>query len=77
MATIFNCYFKIIIPVFLLFILEINHRLGTPAPNGKDGANGLRVQLLVERGLKSGLELVLEVLGHVQERPQRPKIAFW
>ena len=57
--------------------MEINPRLGTPAPNGKDGVNGLRVQLLVERGLKSGLELVLEVLGHVQERLQRPKIAFW
>ena len=57
--------------------MEINPRFGTPVPNGKDGVNGLRVQLLVERGLKSGLELVLEVLGHAQERLQRPKIAFW
>ena len=56
--------------------MEINPRLGTPVPNGKGGVNGLRVQLLVERGLKSGLELVLGVLGHVQERPQRPKAAF-
>ena len=39
--------------------------------------NGLRVQLLVERGLKSGLELVLDVLGHVKEKLQRPKIVFW
>ena len=65
------------ISVFYFFILEINPRFGTPVPNGKDGVNGLRVQLLVERGLKSGLELVLGVLGHVQERPQRPKIAIW
>ena len=39
--------------------------------------NGPSAQLLVEKGLKSGLELVLEVLGHVKERLQRPKIAFW
>ena len=39
--------------------------------------NGPCVQLLAEKGLKSGLELVLEVLGHVKERLQRPKIAFW
>ena len=39
--------------------------------------NGPCAQLLAEKGLKSGLELVLEVLGHVKERLQRPKIAFW
>ena len=39
--------------------------------------NGPSAQLLVERGLKSGLELVLDVLGHVKEKLQRPKIVFW
>ena len=39
--------------------------------------NGPCAQLLAEKGLKSGLELVLEVLGHAKERLQRPKIAFW
>ena len=39
--------------------------------------NGPCAQLLAEKGLKSGLELVLEVLGHVKERLQRPKIAVW
>ena len=39
--------------------------------------NGPSAQLLVERGLKSGLELALDVMGHVKERLQRQKIAFW
>ena len=39
--------------------------------------NGPCAQLLAGKGLKSGLELVLEVLGPVKERLQRPKIAFW
>ena len=39
--------------------------------------NGPSARLLVERGLKSGLELVLDVLGHVKEKLQRPKIVFW
>ena len=39
--------------------------------------NGHSAQLHVERGLKSGLELVLGVLGHVKEKLQRPKIVFW
>ena len=39
--------------------------------------NGHSAQLHVERGLKSGLELVLDVLGHVKEKLQRPKIVFW
>ena len=38
---------------------------------------GTSAQLLVEKGLKSGLELVLGVLGHVKEKLQRPKIVFW
>ena len=39
--------------------------------------NGHSAQLHVERGLKSGLELAPEVMGHVKERLQRPKIAVW
>ena len=39
--------------------------------------NGTSAQLLVEKGLKSGLELVLGGLGHVKEKLQRPKIVFW
>ena len=31
----------------------------------------------MERGLKSGLELAPDVMGHVKERLQRPKIAVW
>ena len=37
--------------------------------------NGPSAQLLVTRGLKSGLELAVEDLGHVWERAQRQKIA--
>ena len=39
--------------------------------------NGPSAQLLVERGPKSGLELVLDILGHVKEKLQRLKIVFW
>ena len=39
--------------------------------------NGPSAQLLVERGLKSGPELALDVMGHVKERLRRPKIAVW
>ena len=39
--------------------------------------NGHSAQLHVERGLKSGLELAPDVMGHVKERLQRPKIAVW
>ena len=39
--------------------------------------NGPSAQLLVERGLKSGPELALDVMGHVKERLQRQKIAVW
>ena len=39
--------------------------------------NGPSAQLLVEKELKSGPELVLDVMGHVKERLQRQKIAFW
>ena len=38
--------------------------------------NGPSAQLLVTRGLKSGLELAVEDLGHVWERAQRQKIAW-
>ena len=44
--------------------------------NGKNGVNGPSAQLLVTRGLKSGLELAVEDLGHVWERAQRQKIAW-
>ena len=37
--------------------------------------NGPSAQLLVTRGLKSGLELAVEDLGHVWESAQRQKIA--
>ena len=39
--------------------------------------NGPSAQLLVEKGLKSGLELVLDILGHVKEKLQRLKIVSW
>ena len=39
--------------------------------------NGLCAQLLVAKDLKSGLEHVLDLLGHVMERLQREKIAIW
>ena len=39
--------------------------------------NGPCAQLLAGKGLKSGLELVLEVLGHVKEKLQRLKIVSW
>ena len=39
--------------------------------------NGPSAQLLVERGLKSGPELALDVMGHVKERLQRPKTVVW
>ena len=31
----------------------------------------------MERGLKSGLELAPDVMGHVKERLQRPKTVVW
>ena len=43
--------------------------------NGKNGVNGPFAQLLVARGLKSGLELAVETLGLVWERAQRLKTA--
>ena len=39
--------------------------------------NGPCAQLLAEKGLKSGLELVLDILGHVKEKLQRLKIVSW
>ena len=39
--------------------------------------NGPSAQLLVEKELKSGPELVLDVMGHVKERLQRPKTVVW
>ena len=45
--------------------------------NGKDGVNGLNVQLRAARGLKSGPEPVAEALGRVQGILQRPKIVLW
>ena len=39
--------------------------------------NGPCAQLLVAKDLKSGLEHVLDLLGHVMERLQREKIAIW
>ena len=39
--------------------------------------NGPIALQLAARGPKSGLELVVEVKGLVQESGQKPKIAFW
>ena len=43
--------------------------------NGKNGAHGPSAQQHVAKGVKSGQELALDLIGHAKERLQRPKVA--
>ena len=45
--------------------------------NGKDGVIGPNARLRVAREPESGLELAAKMMGHVEESPPTPKIAFW